>query len=61
MIANGIAFTVGMVAAVDLDDEALLAADEVDDVGSYGGLTDELQAEDLTGAQPIPELALGIG
>ena len=52
---------VGVLAAVDFDDQAAFVAEEVDDVGADGGLPADLVAVELPGAKDGPEGALGGG
>src|SRR5262245_46271542 len=59
-ITHGIACIARVLAAVDLDHQAPLTANEIDDERSNGLLADELAAIDCTGAQPVPELELGL-
>jgi len=54
MVAPRVAPIRGMLAAVDLDDEASLAAHKVDDELPYRFLTDELRPIDLSRTQAVP-------
>jgi hypothetical protein len=59
LIANGVSFVFGVLAAVDFDDKPLLSADEVDDVRSDRLLADEFEIAERAGAKVTPELAFG--
>lgn len=50
-----------MLSAVGFDDQSMAQADEVGDVGPYGLLALELEAEESTRPQVIPKALLGIG
>ena len=51
-----------VLAAVELDHELCLAAGEIDDEGTDGGLAAEVRSHQLdVVAQPLPEHALGVG
>jgi hypothetical protein len=50
-----------MLAAIDLDDQASLAADEIHDIRPDWILPNEFRAADLPRAQPVPQPLLGIG
>jgi len=47
-------------AAIDLDDDHSLQANEVSDVGTNGNLSAELMTIELTHTQIAPKLALGV-
>jgi hypothetical protein len=49
-----------MLAAVDLDDQSLLATDKIHDVRSDWILANEFRVIDLTRTQPVPEASLSI-
>ncbi len=53
--------SIGMLAAVDLDDQLLLQAEEIDDVRADGLLAAEFVACELAVAQGVPEELLGVG
>ena len=50
-----------MLSAIDFDDQPLLGAEEVDDVGPERHLQAKAQAIELLAAQPLPEIGLGVG
>src|SRR3954469_16076358 len=58
-MALGIVGALGVLAAVELDDELLLEADEVDDVASELLLPAELEAAEAAVAQQAPHPPLG--
>src|SRR5262249_5855323 len=60
-IAYRVAFVSGMLAAVDFDDEPLLAADEVDNIGSDRLLTHEFVTHQGACAQMTPQTKLRLG
>jgi hypothetical protein len=57
-IPDDIALTVCVLAAVNFDDEPMLATNKVSDVRPYWLLTNELEAIQATRAEPPPELSL---
>jgi hypothetical protein len=50
-----------VLAAVDLDHEALFPTNEVADIGAYRFLPGKFKTADLPVAYAMPELGLGIG
>src|SRR5205085_513180 len=50
-----------MLTAVELDDQAVRVANEIDGEAEYRFLTTELHALDLTGAEAVPEAFLDLG
>src|SRR5690242_9248634 len=60
-IAYRVSLVGRMLAAVDLDNEPLLAANEVHNVGSDGFLTDEFVAHQGARAQVTPQAKLRLG
>ena len=50
---------IGMLAAVELDDQLLLETDEIDDVTAKGLLTAELETREPLGPKLPPQLRLG--
>lgn len=60
LVSGLIRFAVSMLPAIDLNDEAPFKADEINDVSPNRHLTLEFEALKSVGAQPIPELPLGI-
>ncbi len=60
-VAYRVALVSRVLTAINLDDEPLLAADEIDDVWSDGFLTNEFVPHQRTRAQAVPEAALGFG
>ena len=59
IIPTGISLCLlNVLAAVNLNDEASLQADEVNDVRAYGSLSAKLEAVDLAQAEVGPEFAL---
>jgi hypothetical protein len=51
----------GMVSTIKLHDKLVLRAAEVYDVAADGMLAAELKPIDLSGTEPCPQLALGVG
>jgi hypothetical protein len=58
-IPHGVASAPGMLAAIDLDDEPLLAADKIDDVPADRLLTDEFVPAQRSRTKVSPKLSLG--
>jgi len=58
-VTDRVALVSRVLAAINLDDEPLLAADEIDDVRSDRLLTDEFVTHQGARAQAIPETQLG--
>jgi hypothetical protein len=56
-----VGFVVGMLAAIDFDNEVFLEADEVDDIFSDHCLSLELCPVETMRAQEIPKPPLGVG
>jgi hypothetical protein len=48
LITDGIALIRGMLTTIDLDDQSLLTANEIDNVGPDGFLTHKLEAREPT-------------
>jgi hypothetical protein len=60
--ASGIVLrTVAVLPAVDLHDEPCARTEEVDDVWPERDLSAEAKAFELSAAQKLPQLALGVG
>ena len=61
-VAALVAFrVVGMLAAVEFDDQARIEAGEVGDVGADGSLAAEAVAVELASAEARPEMLFGVG
>src|SRR5918994_1136843 len=60
-VANGVTTTFRVLAAVNLEQEARLAAGEIGEVRPDRLLTHELPAGELPIVEAIPEFSLGIG
>src|SRR3984957_9619950 len=60
MVAHRVARIRGMLAAVDLYDQSLLAAGEIGHIGSDRILANELGAAELSRAQSVPQSSLDI-
>jgi hypothetical protein len=61
LIAHNVAGAVGMLAAIDFDDQMPFATNEVDNVSPYRLLADELMSVDRSRAQLIPKAQFGTG
>ncbi|MDB5610710.1 MAG: hypothetical protein JWP25_7610 [Bradyrhizobium sp.] len=59
-VAHYIARVFGVLASIDLNNEATIAADKVDRVWTYRILPDEFVSIEPTRPQPIPKRTLGI-
>jgi hypothetical protein len=55
LIANGIAFTGRVLSAVDFNDQALLPADQIDNIGTDGFLTYEFHSAERSRANTVPK------
>jgi hypothetical protein len=60
-VAHRVAFVGRMLSAIHLDHEALLAANEVDDVRPNRFLTNEFVTHQATRPKTTPEVKLGLG
>jgi hypothetical protein len=58
-VANYISQTIGMLSAVDLNNQTRLAADEIDSVGSDWLLPDKLMSAEPTRSQSVPKCVFG--
>jgi hypothetical protein len=59
-VADGVALAVGMLTAVNLDDETAFSANEIDNIGTNRFLPNEFVAAQTARSQSIPQRAFGI-
>ena len=55
LVTNGVAFARRVLSAVDFNNQALLPADQIDDVRTNGFLTHELHSAKGAGSDTVPQ------
>jgi hypothetical protein len=60
LFAHNIATVIGVLTAVDLDNESLLSADKIYDIRPNRFLTDEFESGERAGAKVSPQLGFGV-
>jgi hypothetical protein len=59
LFANGVAFVIGVLAAIDFDDEPLLSTDKIHDIRPDRLLTHEFEPGERSAAKVSPKLSFG--